>query len=1566
MKSFLALLASAMILQGFAGPAWAQAAVFQTVATFPQTPGFPKHGLVQAPNGTFYGVSRFGGTGDAGALFAADEATGTITPVANFASIGVELGDEKVGLAVDVAGAIYGVAAYGGTGQAGALWRWTQAGGLVRVASFDQTTTGENPRGGIVFDSAGVLYGVCKSGGTYGNGTLWKWTAAGGVVRLYSFRDYGDPLSLGGRPQTVALVGSVLYGLTAEKDNGTGPDLPVLWSRSATGTMKQAVVFNTDTVGYPQGELVVSGAGVAGIAYAKSTDASGTPKLWRYSGTGSTVAVAHTFAAADRDLTIGSDGAKVVGTTAAGKIWNWTPGSPFAFSGTFNPGTLGEPSGSLVVLGTGEIYGSAVLDTDGAGSFWKWSAAGGVEVKASFEALTIGGDPNGVHVDSQGNVFGIEMIRQFIWRWSAATGPIPQKIGDVENPLIGFVTFGGVVGDDDGNLFGFTKLGAAGNAGVLWRWNARAGLVKLGSFGTSAVPGDATGHIARDPVSGAIYGTTEQKVGTTLRVHVWRWSETEGLDKLVTLAAADGQGLVKALTVGPGGALYGVCAKGGSANAGTLWAWTQTDGVTKLADFGGTSAVSNPGSGLAITALGIAYGVSDTGGTGASGRIWRWTPVAGFAVVKDFVAATTGAMSGTETGMILAGDGNLYGCAAAGGSMGVGTLWKCTLGGTPVLSAVKHFDPNVMAHPQPQRLVQATDGMIYGIAQHAIWRYGVPPSAPLPPVAVVLPASYVTASHVTVEGAVNPQGTETAVEFELGTEPDNFPQTTTATPGTATGNNGTPVSAEFAGLVPNTTYFYRVKAISTAGTVYSSVASLKTASFIAPLVVTKPATDASPDSLTLHGLVTPRTGLDTRSAFEIGTSPASLAAIVDADPSPISSVTATPVSATATGLLPHTKYYFRATATHDSGNAKGTILSATTGNTAPDAHDDSFALLPSATVDLDVTDNDDDADGDTLTVLSFSVPPVTAGKVVKIASGLRFTAAPGFNGTSFNYTISDGFGSTSTAICTLTRGTASLSENAHPLASEGGSYPVDVTTTFAWAAIKALPWVNVAPASGSGNGTVTITVLPNATAATRFGTVVIGGIAHTITQFGVQAPSVANPDPLPAGLVGAPYSITVPTTGRPVTYLVTGTMPPGLSLTQATGVISGTPTKSGDYSLTVRAKNAAGTSTSVTFPIHIDALPSSYLGSFSALLDRGALNRDLGGCLTLDTTPAGTATGTLKLANLVYQIGGRITTNINPLVDAFALITVPRRGAPALAVKVIFDHPATNVLSVEVSVVGSADPPLLGLGSRILGSTPIAAGTYTALIEPPADTTAPQGFGFVTFKTKANGEASWSGQLADGIAISGSGTFGPDNDLPVWQLLYLNTGCLHGRAVLSPAPASSIGGNLVWLKKPQAAGRYYKSGFGPVTCALNGGLYSPPAPGSIVLGLPDKADNARLEFSAGGIGTAEQAAATRQIFRITTENKPLLDLPGSADNLTGVKLTLTASTGFFTGTFSLRDSNVLSPANPYIRPVSFYGMLVPSLHRGAGYFLLNELPSAGTTLTTSKFLSGQVVLDAAP
>jgi hypothetical protein len=175
-----------------------------------------------------------------------------------------------------------------------------------------------------------------------------------------------------------------------------------------------------------------------------------------------------------------------------------------------------------------------------------------------------------------------------------------------------------------------------------------------------------------------------------------------------------------------------------------------------------------------------------------------------------------------------------------------------------------------------------------------------------------------------------------------------------------------------------------------------------------------------------------------------------------------------------------------------------------------------------------------------------------------------------------------------------------------------------------------------------------------------------------------------------------------------------------------------------------------------------------------------------------------------------------------------------------------------------------------------------------------------------------------------------------------------------------------VGGTLTWWKKSQTTGRNYKAGFGPLACTLAGGLYTAPVSPAIVLGLTDKADNARLEFSQGGIASAEQAAQTRQIFRITTQNKTVLDTPGSADNLTSVKLTLVPSTGFFSGSFSLRDSNVLDPAHPFLRTVNYEGVLVPSLGRGTGFFLLNQLPSGGKTLLTSDLLSGLVVLDAAP
>lgn len=88
-------------------------------------------------------------------------------------------------------------------------------------------------------------------------------------------------------------------------------------------------------------------------------------------------------------------------------------------------------------------------------------------------------------------------------------------------------------------------------------------------------------------------------------------------------------------------------------------------------------------------------------------------------------------------------------------------------------------------------------------------------------------------------------------------------------------------------------------------------------------------------------------------------------------------------------------------------------------NTPPVAQNDTLAVLPGATVLLDVLANDSDADDDPLSITGFTQP--VAGGVVSLMEGaLVFTADAAFTGAVFSYTISDGAGGTAGATVTLT------------------------------------------------------------------------------------------------------------------------------------------------------------------------------------------------------------------------------------------------------------------------------------------------------------------------------------------------------------------------------------------------------------------------------------------------------------------------------------------------------------------------------------------------------------------
>jgi len=88
-------------------------------------------------------------------------------------------------------------------------------------------------------------------------------------------------------------------------------------------------------------------------------------------------------------------------------------------------------------------------------------------------------------------------------------------------------------------------------------------------------------------------------------------------------------------------------------------------------------------------------------------------------------------------------------------------------------------------------------------------------------------------------------------------------------------------------------------------------------------------------------------------------------------------------------------------------------------NNAPNAADDSFAVLPTGSNTLTVLSNDLDADGDTLTIVEVIQP--LSGTVSFGPNGvLIFQAKPGASGTdTFTYTVSDGRGGFDTATVTL-------------------------------------------------------------------------------------------------------------------------------------------------------------------------------------------------------------------------------------------------------------------------------------------------------------------------------------------------------------------------------------------------------------------------------------------------------------------------------------------------------------------------------------------------------------------
>ncbi len=161
-------------------------------------------------DGYVYGTTAAGGKYGGGTVYQIAPG-GTLITLHNFcAAAGCADGSAPSGALVQgVDGSFYGVTKFGGSGS-GTIYKLTPHGAFTVLYSF-AGQDGAWPNGSLVRDSNGFLYGTTIGGGVSGNGTIFKITTRGTLTTLHSFCDGGSPCTDGAAPGS-GLVRDPRYG----------------------------------------------------------------------------------------------------------------------------------------------------------------------------------------------------------------------------------------------------------------------------------------------------------------------------------------------------------------------------------------------------------------------------------------------------------------------------------------------------------------------------------------------------------------------------------------------------------------------------------------------------------------------------------------------------------------------------------------------------------------------------------------------------------------------------------------------------------------------------------------------------------------------------------------------------------------------------------------------------------------------------------------------------------------------------------------------------------------------------------------------------------------------------------------------------------------------------------------------------------------------------------------------------------------------------------------------------------------------------------------------------------
>jgi hypothetical protein len=211
-----------------------------------------------------------------------------------------------------------------------------------------------------------------------------------------------------------------------------------------------------------------------------------------------------------------------------------------------------------------------------------------------------------------------------------------------------------------------------------------------------------------------------------------------------------------------------------------------------------------------------------------------------------------------------------------------------------------------------------------GLTTHAtIESFTTPPA----PALTVAEAQGVTRTTATLAGTVNPEGLQTSYYYQYGTTTSyggNAPSIQGVSAGFEPG--AVPATIGISGLVPATTYHYRLVATNADGTTPSLDHTFTTAAAIPPTASTGGASNITLTTATVAGTINPE-GLETSYELDFGVDTSYGTSIYGEAGS---ASTPTEITVALQNLAPATTYHYRMVAINSDGRTPGTDRTFTT------------------------------------------------------------------------------------------------------------------------------------------------------------------------------------------------------------------------------------------------------------------------------------------------------------------------------------------------------------------------------------------------------------------------------------------------------------------------------------------------------------------------------------------------------------------------------------------------------------------------------------------------------------